>query len=88
MAPELKSEMCMIVENGEKNMLLDLTSCKVCDTSGMSALLLGNRLCMRANGKFVLCGLSHQIREMIDLAGLESPLTITYTREEAAACFA
>lgn len=74
LAPELKSELLLIVNKGESNLLVDLTACEGADSSGLSALLLGNRLCRDKGGKFVLCGISPAIREIMDLAGMESLL--------------
>ncbi len=73
----------MIVEDGEKNILVDLSNCNYCDSSGMSALLLGNRLCIAVNGKLVLYGLSSRIKEMMDLVGFDSFLKIADTKEKA-----
>jgi anti-sigma B factor antagonist len=88
MAPEFKSEMVAIICHGETNVLIDLSTCDSCDSSGMSALLLGDRLCRQANGKFVLYGLSNRLREMIDLAEFDPCLMIADTREEALTTFA
>ena len=82
-APELKSEMVVIVADGEKNIFVDLSSCISCDSSGMSALLLGNRLCRGVNGNFVLYGLSPRINQMKDLAGLDTILKVADTFEAA-----
>ena len=87
MAPDLKSELVMIVKNGEKNILIDLSVCNFCDSSGMSALSLGNRLCKEANGKFVLCECSTGLRNRLDLAGFGNLITITSGREQAEALF-
>jgi len=86
-APDMKSELALIVENGEKNILVDLSNCDFCDSSGMSALLLGNRLCNGVNGKFVLYGLSPGIKGMMDLIGFESLLKIADTEEDAVKLF-
>jgi len=86
-APDIKSELVVIVENGEKNILVDLFNCSFCDSSGMSALLLGNRLCNGVNGKFVLCRLSPGIKEMVDLLGFETLLKIVDTEEDAVKLF-
>ena len=86
-APELKSELVAIVGKGEKNILIDLSNCSHCDSSGLSALLLGNRLCLELNGRLVLCGLTDQIRKSIDLLGFEVFLNIAESREAAAALF-
>lgn len=82
-APELKSEMVVIVADGEKNIFVDLSNCISCDSSGMSALLLGNRLCHGVNGNFVLYGLSPGINQMKDLAGFDTILKVADTLEAA-----
>ena len=87
LAPGFKSELVVIVENGEKNILVDLSICKSCDSSGMSALSFGNRLCNGANGKFVLYGLSNRIKEMMDLIGFDSLLSVANTKAEAKKLF-
>jgi anti-anti-sigma factor len=87
MAPELKSGLVVLIENGEKNILMDLTGCDSCDSSGLSVFLLGNRLCSGINGKFVLCGVSGQIREMINVVGFDSVLMITGSKEQAEELF-
>lgn len=83
MAADLKSQLVLLVNDGKCNILLDLASCKNCDSSGLSALLLGNRLCDEADGKFFLVGVNNEIQEMIKLAGLEQYLTIVGTDQEA-----
>ena len=83
LAPDLKSKLVVIVENGEKNILVDLSNCNYCDSSGMSALLLGNRLCAGVNGTFVICGLFPQVKEMVDLGGFDSLMKIADTKEKA-----
>jgi anti-sigma B factor antagonist len=80
--------MVAIICHGETNVLIDLSTCNSCDASGISALLLGDRLCRQANGKFILYGLSDRIREMINLAEFDPCLMIANTREEVLTCFA
>ena len=87
MAPGLKSELVLIVANGEMNILVDLSGCNFCDSSGLSALLLGNRLCRDVNGKFILYGCTGQVSEMLDLADLGNHLTVAETKDEACSFF-
>ena len=49
-APTLKSELVLVSGNGEKNIVLDLENVRYCDSSGLSAILVANRLCKNANG--------------------------------------
>jgi len=39
-APTLKSELVLVSGNGEKNIILDLSNCRYCDSSGLSAILV------------------------------------------------
>ena len=83
-APNLKSELVLISGNGEKNIILDLIKCKYCDSSGLSAILVANRLCKNANGTFVLTGLNEAVERLITISQLDTVLNITETVEDAA----
>lgn len=82
-APELKSEIVMQNKDGVKNLIIDLTDTRYIDSSGLSALLVANRLCRDANGSFVLCGLQDNVKKLISISQLESVLKITPTQNEA-----
>jgi len=82
-APTLKSELVLVSGNGEKNIILDLSSCRYCDSSGLSAILVANRLCKNASGTFVLTGLNDAVERLITISQLDTVLNITNTVEEA-----
>jgi len=82
-APSLKSELVLIAGNGEKNIILDLSNCRYCDSSGLSAILVANRLCKNANGTFVLSGLQTAVERLITISQLDTVLNITDTIEDA-----
>jgi anti-anti-sigma factor len=82
-APNLKSELVLISGNGEKNIILDLDKCKYCDSSGLSAILVANRLCKNSNGTFVLSGLSEAVERLITISQLDTVLNITESVDEA-----
>lgn len=82
-APSLKSELVLIAGNGEKNIILDLSNCRYCDSSGLSAILVANRLCKNANGTFVLSGLQTAVERLITISQLDTVLNITGTVTEA-----
>ncbi|MCG8411473.1 MAG: STAS domain-containing protein [Bacteroidales bacterium] len=83
-APNLKSELVLISGKGEKNIILDLSNCRYCDSSGLSAILVANRLCKNANGTFVLTGLNDAVDRLITISQLDTVLKIAYSVEEAA----
>jgi anti-anti-sigma factor len=76
-APQVKSELVMISGSGEKNIILDLSHCRYCDSSGLSAILIANRLCKNAKGTFVLTGLQTAVERLISISQLDTVLNIT-----------
>lgn len=82
-APALKSELVLVAGNGEKNLILDLSNCRYCDSSGLSAILVANRLCKNANGTFVLTGLQPAVERLITISQLDTVLNITYSLDKA-----
>ena len=44
LAPQLKSELVTLNAEGIENVILDLTEVKYTDSSGLSAILVGNRV--------------------------------------------
>ncbi len=81
-APTLKSELVLVSGNGEKNIILDLSKCRYCDSSGLSAILVANRLCKNASGTFVLTGLNDAVERLITISQLDTVLNISNTIEE------
>lgn len=82
-APELKSHLVMLNGNGVKNIIIDLSDCKYCDSSGLSAVLVANRLCRNNEGTFVLTGLQDAVKKLITISQLDTVLTITPSFQEA-----
>lgn len=82
-APVLKAEFVLISSSGEKNMLLDFSSCRYIDSSGLSAILVANRLCKNSGGKLVLTGLQSAVERLIIISQLDSVLNIAYTMKKA-----
>ncbi|MBN1251588.1 MAG: STAS domain-containing protein [Bacteroidales bacterium] len=82
-APALKSELVLIAGNGEKNMIIDLSECRYCDSSGLSAILVANRLCKNSRGTFVLTGLQTAVERLITISQLDTVLNIKDNIEDS-----
>ena len=82
-APELKGELVIINKNGVKNIVIDMSETRYCDSSGLSAVLVANRLCKDSNGTFVLCGLQDSVNKLITISQLQNVFKITPTLNEA-----
>ena len=81
-APDLKAELVVVSKNGAKNILIDLESVKYCDSSGLSALLIGHRLCKETKGSFILSSLQPAVQKLIIISQLDTVLTIKPSIEE------
>ena len=82
-APSLKSELVILNTDGVKNIVIDLGDTRYCDSSGLSAILVANRLCKNSQGTFVLTGLQEPVRKLISISQLDTILNITSTMVEA-----
>jgi anti-sigma B factor antagonist len=76
-ASELKTEFLRLTNEGETNIVLDLSSCKYCDSSGLRAILVGNRLCEDNIGVFIVTGLQPDVEHLIRISMLHTVLLIT-----------
>ncbi len=83
LAPQLKSEFVTLHAEGVKNIILDLSDVKYTDSSGLSALLVGNRTIQQNGGIFILSCLSDHVMKLIKISQLDGVLNIMPTVEEA-----
>jgi len=82
-APLLKSELVMLIKGGFKNIIVDMAETRYCDSSGLSALLTGNRLCKEAYGTSVLSTLQPGVEKLVSISQLTSVFDIVPTKDEA-----
>lgn len=82
-APQLKSELVLLNSSGVRNIVLDIRQVKYADSSGLSAMLVGNRLCQSAGGSFAISGASENVQKLIELSHLGDVLTVFDSAEAA-----
>jgi anti-sigma B factor antagonist len=83
LAPELKSQFVIMRNEGVQNLILDLSSVKFVDSSGLSAILTANRL-WSGEGTFVLTGIEHEsVKKLIEISRVNTVLTILPTLSES-----
>ncbi len=82
-APKLKSELIFLQQEGTRNLILDLSQVTFVDSSGLSAILTGNRL-WKETGTFVIAGELHPaVLKLIEISRLDSVLVLIPTLNEA-----
>lgn len=82
-SPQLKSELILCNSEGQRNIILDLSNVKYSDSSGLSSLLVGHRICKNADGTFILTRINENIARLIAISQLENILNIVQTVDEA-----
>lgn len=83
MAPDLKSEFVFLANEGANNLILDLSAVKFIDSSGLSSILVADRL-WKDLGSFVITGIENpSVKKLIEITRLDSTLTIIPTLSEA-----
>jgi len=82
-APDLKAELALVSANGMKNIIFDVSKCSYCDSSGLSVILIANRICKDNGGCLVVCGLQPAVSKLMDISQLTSVLNITPSFNEA-----
>lgn len=82
-APSLKSEMIVLNAEGVRNIIFDMNHIRFVDSSGLSSILIANRLCKNAGGALILCNVSDNVMKLIKISQLDSILTMVPTLTEA-----
>lgn len=83
LAPKLKSELLTIHAEGYANMVLDMSQVQYVDSSGLSALLVGDREFGNHGGIFVIAGAREHVMKLIKISMLDKKLHLVATLEEA-----
>ena len=82
-APDLKSEIVILHNEGVNNLIFDLSKVKYVDSSGLSAILTADRL-MKTNGSFVLTGIEQAaVKKLFEISRLDTVLSMVPTKAEA-----
>lgn len=83
LAPKLKSELITLHAEGIKNIILDIGEVKYIDSSGLSSLLVGNRILEEDGGIFVISTPTEHVQKLIKISQLDNVLHILPSRQEA-----
>lgn len=82
-APQLEERLSRDVEQGSKDLVIDLSSLDYISSKGLSALLSIGRKAKRAQGRMVLASLSDRVQQVMHISGFERIFEI-YPSVEAA----
>ncbi|MFZ9046183.1 MAG: STAS domain-containing protein [Cyclobacteriaceae bacterium] len=83
-APELKSEFVTLQAEGFQHVILNMGQVKYSDSSGLSAVLVGNRL-FGDSGSFIICEIKDHVQKLIKISMLDKVLNIVANEQQAVA---
>ena len=80
----LKGEFTMLLKvEGANKFILDLSAVESCDSSGLSAILVANRILNSTNGQMRIASPSEKVYALIKITQLDRVLPVCTTVEEA-----
>lgn len=83
----LKEQMLQLFDEGKCNLIVDLSSVRFIDSSGLGALVSGFKNASAREGNLKLCSLQPQVRSMFELTRLHRVFEIFSNHDEALASF-
>ena len=72
-----------VIDAGARQLVVDLSRLDYVSSSGLRVFLLAAKRLNGANGKIVFCSLKDPVREVFDVAGFSSILSVYGSHEEA-----
>jgi anti-sigma B factor antagonist len=72
-----------VINSGTQRLVVDLSQLDYVSSSGLRVFILAAKRLQTVDGKIVLCSMKDHVRQVFDLAGFSSMLSIYGSREEA-----
>src|SRR5262245_42320790 len=82
-SPELEKKVQELIDSGERRLVFDLSKLDYISSAGLRAVMLGVKQMTEAGGHIRFCGLSKQVRQVFDIAGLSFRLALYAALDDA-----
>ena len=82
-AKTFEDKILAAINSGAQRLAVDLSQLNYVSSSGLRVFLLAAKQLQGTQGKIVLCALKDHVRQVFDLAGFSSVLSIYGSRDEA-----
>ncbi|MFQ3597489.1 MAG: STAS domain-containing protein [Chloroherpetonaceae bacterium] len=82
LAPELKSQVLMLVAEGKKYLIIDLAQVEAIDSSGIGALLIAHRHTAEMEGFAAFIGVHGNVKDLLQMMQLHKQLYIFSSVQE------
>jgi anti-sigma B factor antagonist len=84
-APQVKAELLIIIQEEIAVLIIDLTAVEFCDSSGISALLLARRQMRERDGDIIVVDRNGKVRSLLEIAKLTDVIPVVAGIDEARA---
>ncbi|MBM3224526.1 MAG: STAS domain-containing protein [Candidatus Tectomicrobia bacterium] len=81
-APEFKSKLTSLIQEGHTQLVVDMTQVDFLDSSGLGAMIAGLKL-LGGNGEIVLCGVNPKLMSLLKITRVDKLFRLFATPEEA-----
>jgi anti-sigma B factor antagonist len=75
------------IDDGSKSMLIDFKDLEYISSAGLRVILKATKALKREEGKMMLCDMQDYVKEVFEIAGFDSFLTIVGTMDDALQAF-
>jgi anti-sigma B factor antagonist len=72
-----------VISGGTQRLVVDLSQLDYVSSSGLRVFIIAAKRLQTVDGKIVLCSMKDHVRQVFDLAGFSSMLSIYGSRDEA-----
>jgi len=79
----LEEKIMKLIDDNQNHILVDCSDLSYISSSGLRIMLMGLKKINSVKGKFILCCLQDNIREIFEISGFTSIFSIFPTRQEA-----
>ena len=86
-SPSLEDRLVGLIDGGQTRFLVEFTEVDYISSAGLRVLLMVAKRLKNVNGRIVLASLNDHIKEVFDIAGFSSVLTIYASEKDAKASF-
>ena len=82
-AKTFEDRILSLINSGTQRLVVDLSQLDYVSSSGLRVFILAAKRLQTVAGKIVLCSMKDHVRQVFDLAGFSSMLSIYGSRDEA-----
>lgn len=84
-APDLQQAMMDSIDGGASNVVLDLGGTRYMSSAGLRVVLVVARALQARSGRFAVCGLNDEVKELFEVSGFSLIVNIVADRDAALA---